>query len=127
MDDLVSKATTLLESIEDAAELEQVKARYLGKGGALTELLKGLGKLPAEDRPAMGSRINQAKNQLEATLNLRRDAIQERKMEAKLTEEALDITLPGRGLGVSGLHPVTRTLTRIESLFNSIGFSVILM
>lgn len=122
--EIIIEATALLESIEDPAELENVKARYLGKNGELTELLKGLGKLPIEERPAVGSQINQAKNQLEATLKYRRDAIQEKELEVKLTEEALDVTLPGRGLGVSGLHPVTQTLMRIEALFNSIGFDV---
>ena len=124
LEEIIIEATTLLESIEDPAELENVKARYLGKNGELTELLKGLGKLPIEERPAVGSQINQAKNQLEATLKHRRDAIQEKELAVKLTEEALDVTLPGRGLGVSGLHPVTQTLMRIEALFNSIGFDV---
>ena len=124
LEDIISEATSLLEGIEDPAELENVKARYLGKNGVLTELLKGLGKLPVEERPAMGSQINQAKNQLEATLKYRRNAIQAKELEAKLTEEALDVTLPGRGLGISGLHPVTQTLMRIEALFHSIGFDV---
>ena len=122
--EIIIEATALLESIEDPAELENVKARYLGKNGELTELLKGLGKLPIEERPAVGSEINQAKNQLESILKHRRDAIQEKELEVKLTEEALDVTLPGRGLGVSGLHPVTQTLMRIEALFNSIDFDV---
>ncbi len=124
LDDIVSEATNLLDSIDDAIELEQVKARYLGKSGALTELLKGLGKLPAEERPAMGSRINQAKQQLEATLKSRRNIIHANQLAEKLKEEALDVTLPGRGLNAGGLHPVTQTLKRIESLFHSIGFNV---
>ena len=124
LEEIISEAINLLTSIEDPAELENVKVRYLGKSGVLTELLKGLGKLPAEERPAVGSRINQAKNQLEETLKSRRDAIQGKELEAKLTEEALDITLPGRGSGVGGLHPVTQTLQRIEALFHSIGFNV---
>lgn len=124
LDEIVSEATKLLESINDSVELEQVKARYLGKDGALTLLLKGLGKLPAAERPARGSQINKAKVQLEQILKQRRDAIQEKTMNAKLAEESLDVTLPGRGLGSGGLHPVTQTLARIESLFRSIGFSV---
>lgn len=124
LQEIVSEAMSLMDSIEDPVELENVKARYLGKNGELTELLKGLGKLPAEDRPIAGSLINQAKNQLEDTLKCRRNAIRERELEAKLTEEALDVTLPGRGLGIGGLHPVTQTLIRIEALFNSIGFDV---
>ena len=124
LDKLVSEATVLLDGIDDANELEQVKARYLGKNGLLTELLKGLGKLPAVDRPVMGSRINQAKHQLEKTLNRRREFIQERKMAAQLSADSLDVTLPGRGMPTGGLHPVTRTLARIEKFFASIGFSV---
>jgi len=124
LDNLLSEAITLFDSIDDAAELEQAKARYLGKSGTLTELLKGLGKLSPEERPAMGSRINQAKEALEAALNRRRDAIQAKKLGTQLAGEALDVTLPGRGLGTGGLHPVTRTLERIELLFRSIGFAV---
>jgi phenylalanyl-tRNA synthetase alpha chain len=124
LDNLISEATNLFEGIDDAAELEQAKARYLGKSGSLTELLKGLGKLSQEERPAMGSRINQAKEAIESALNSRRDAIQIKKLDAQLAGEALDVTLPGRGLGTGGLHPVTRTLERIESLFRSIGFDV---
>jgi phenylalanyl-tRNA synthetase alpha chain len=124
LDNLLSEAITLFDGIDDAAELEQAKARYLGKSGALTDLLKGLNKLSPEERPAMGSRINQAKEALEAALNRRRDAIQAKKLGAQLAGEALDVTLPGRGLGTGGLHPVTRTLERIELLFRSIGFAV---
>ena len=124
LDNLISEAINLFEGIDDAAELEQAKARYLGKSGSLTELLKGLGKLSQEERPAMGSRINQAKEAMEAALNSRRDAIQVKKLDTQLAGEALDVTLPGRGLGTGGLHPVTRTLERIESLFRSIGFDV---
>jgi phenylalanyl-tRNA synthetase alpha chain len=124
LDNLISEAINLFEGIDDAAELEQAKARYLGKSGSLTELLKGLGKLSQEVRPAMGSRINQAKEAMEAALNSRRDAIQIKKLDTQLAGEALDVTLPGRGLGTGGLHPVTRTLERIESLFRSIGFDV---
>ena len=124
LDNLLSEAINLFDGIDDAAELEQAKARYLGKSGTLTELLKGLGKLSPEERPAMGSRINQAKETLEAALNRRRDAIQAKKLGAQLAGEALDVTLPGRGLGTGGLHPVTRTLERIELLFHSLGFAV---
>ena len=124
LDDIVNEATSLLGRIDNAIELEQAKARYLGKSGALTELLKGLGKFPADERPAMGSRINQAKSLLETTLKNRREFIHAKELAGKLKEEALDVTLPSRGKGVGGLHPVTQTLKRIESLFHSIGFDV---
>ncbi len=124
LEEIIIEATSLMDGIEDPVELENVKARYLGKTGVLTELLKGLGKLSVEERPAMGNQINEAKNRLEATLKYRRNVIQAKELEAKLTEEALDVTLPGRGMGISGLHPVTQTLMRIEALFHSIGFNV---
>ena len=106
------------------APLEQVKARYLGKAGQITELLKGLGKLPPEEKKTAGAAINRAKEAVEAALNARRDAIKLAALEARLAEEALDVTLPGRGEARGGLHPVTRTLERIEGLFRSIGFEV---
>ena len=109
--------------ISDEAELEQVKAKYLGKEGSLTALLKGLGKLSAEERPAAGARINQIKQGIEAALQQRRDALQQNKLALQLAAESLDVTLPGRGMGTGGLHPVTRTLERIEQLFHSLGFA----
>lgn len=124
LDHLLSEAIDLFSRIDDTAELEQAKARYIGRHGRMTDLLKGLGKLPPEERPAMGSRINQVKEALEAALDARRDAIQEKKLEAQLLEDVLDVTLPGRGLGTGGLHPITKTLDRIQSLFHSIGFTV---
>jgi len=107
----------------DEAELEQVKARYLGKEGSLTVLLKGLGKLSAEERPAAGARINQIKQGIEAALQQRRDALLQNRLAQKLAAESLDVTLPGRGISTGGLHPVTRTLERIEQLFHSLGFA----
>ncbi|MDP1718414.1 MAG: phenylalanine--tRNA ligase subunit alpha, partial [Burkholderiales bacterium] len=124
LDVIVNEALALFAGIDDADALEQAKARFLGKSGALTELLKGLGKLPATERPAMGGRINAAKEALETALREQREKIQSNKLEARLKEEALDVTLPGRGAGCGGLHPVTRTLDRIEVLFRSMGFEV---
>ncbi|HET9700599.1 MAG TPA: phenylalanine--tRNA ligase subunit alpha [Burkholderiales bacterium] len=124
LDSIVKEALDLFGGIEDPDKLEQVKARYLGKEGALTGLLKGLGKLAPAERPAMGARINQAKEVLEDALRARREAVQALRLEARLAEEVLDVTLPGRGPGVGGLHPVTRTLRRIEALFRGIGFEV---
>ncbi len=124
LDTLVSDALAVFAGIRDPDELENAKARYLGKSGALTDLLKGLGKLPPAERPAMGSRINAAKDRLEQALRAQRDAIQSEKLEARLKEEALDVTLPGRGPGVGSVHPVTRTLERMETLFHSLGFEV---
>jgi phenylalanyl-tRNA synthetase alpha chain len=121
---ILDQALQQFAVISDEAELEQVKARYLGKEGSLTVLLKGLGKLSAEERPAAGARINQVKQSIETALLQRRDALQQNKLAQKLAAESLDVTLPGRGLGTGGLHPVTRTLERIETLFHSIGYAV---
>jgi len=124
LQDILDDALNSFAAIEDAAALENAKARYLGKEGSLTGLLKGLGKLSAEERPAAGARINQVKQQIEAALQARRDAIQQQALQARLAAESLDVTLPGRGSGIGGLHPVTRTLERIEMLFHSIGYAV---
>ncbi|MHB1117118.1 phenylalanine--tRNA ligase subunit alpha [Sideroxydans sp.] len=121
---ILEEALESFAAVEDAAELENIKARYLGKDGSLTAMLKGLGKLSAEERPAAGARINLVKQQLEAALQAQRDAIQLHALNARLAAESLDVTLPGRGLGVGGLHPVTRTLERIENLFHSVGYDV---
>ncbi len=120
---ILDQALTQFAAISDEAELEQVKARYLGKEGSLTGLLKGLGKLSAEERPQAGARINQVKQAIEAALQQRRDAMAQSKLALKLASESLDVTLPGRGLSAGGLHPVTRTLERIEQLFHSLGFA----
>ncbi len=124
LDKLVAEAAAQFAGIGDADALEQAKARYLGKAGALTELLKGLGKLSAGERPAAGARINVAKQKLEEALNAQRELIAARALEARLAEESVDVTLPGRGRNTGGLHPVSRTMERIEQLFRSIGFEV---
>ena len=113
---LVSQAESDFSAAADAVVLEQVKARYLGKSGSLTELLKGLGKLDPEARKEAGAAINVAKQKVEAALEARREALRRAALEARLAEEALDVTLPGRGRGRGGLHPVSRTLERIETL-----------
>jgi phenylalanyl-tRNA synthetase alpha chain len=124
LEKIVDDALEQFGSIGDAAQLEQAKARFLGKAGALTEMLKRLGKLPAEQRREAGSRINAAKERLEAALAARREALARLQLDARLAEEALDITLPGRGAGHGRLHPLTRTQDRIEAIFRSIGFDI---
>lgn len=124
LDDIQKEALDLFQKIDNVVDLEQAKARYFGKNGALTELLKQLGKISADERPAVGGRINQVKQLLEQVLKERKDAIQGQMLQEQLAKESLDVTLPGRGLGVGGLHPVTLTLQRIESLFHSIGFEI---
>lgn len=124
LDRIVASALAEFAVCADPAALENSKARYLGRSGALTDLLKSLGKLPASERPAAGARINEAKAKLEAALGARRDALAESRQAAQLASEALDVSLPGRGLATGGLHPITRTIERIEALFHSIGFEV---
>ena len=127
MSDLATIVTTAradFAGCADAAALENAKAKYLGKAGALTELLKGLGKLSAAERPAAGAAINVAKQELEAALNARRDALAEAKLATQLAADALDVSLPGRGRRMGTLHPLTRTQERIEALFHSLGFTV---
>ncbi|NMQ26835.1 phenylalanine--tRNA ligase subunit alpha [Candidatus Accumulibacter phosphatis] len=123
-DQIVQAASAAFAATDDSDALEQVKATYLGKSGEITALLKGLGKLPADERKSVGASINLAKDAVEAALNGRREALRQMALAARLAEEALDVTLPGRGQSRGGLHPVTRTLERIESLFASIGFEV---
>ncbi len=120
---ILDQAMQQFAVIGDETELEQAKAKYLGKEGSLTALLKGLGKLSAEERPAAGARINQVKQGIEAALQQRRNELQQNRLAQKLAADALDVTLPGRGIGTGGLHPVTRTLERIEQLFHSLGFA----
>ncbi|TMH50108.1 MAG: phenylalanine--tRNA ligase subunit alpha, partial [Betaproteobacteria bacterium] len=107
-----------------AVALENSKAKYLGKTGQLTELLRSLGGLPAAARPAAGARINEAKGRLEAALERRRHELSDARLARQLAADALDVSLPGRGLAVGGLHPITRTVQRIEALFHSLGFAV---
>ena len=124
IESIVTAALAEFLVCDDPAALENSKARYLGKAGRLTELLKSLGKLPAAERPAAGARINAAKESLETALVRRREELADANLARQLAGEALDVSLPGRGQGSGGLHPITRTLERIETLFHSLGFSV---
>jgi len=121
---IVAEARAAFDDCVDPAALEDAKAKYLGKAGALTDLLKGLGKLSTAERPAAGAAINAAKQALEAALDARRTALAEAKLARQLAADALDVTLPGRGRGRGGLHPTTRVLERVEMLFHSLGFTV---
>lgn len=124
LEKILSEALNQFAVTENAVELEQVKARFLGKDGHVTALLKGLGKLSSQERPVVGARINQIKQSIEKALQQKREALQYNLLQQKLKAESLDVTLPGRGMGYGGIHPVTRTLERIEVLFRSLGFSV---
>ncbi len=124
VDAIVAEAAAQFAAIRDLPQLENAKARYLGKQGVLTDFLKGLGKLPPEEKRDRGSRINAAKDEIERLLEQRRAAIGRAKLDERLAEEALDVTLPGRARGRGGIHPISRTWQRIEAIFGSIGFDV---
>ena len=120
----VSRALAAFSAAGDAASLENAKARYLGKAGELTALQSTLKSLPPEQRREVGARFNAAKERIEAALEARRAELADAKLAARLSEQALDVTLPGRGRGRGAIHPVTRTWQRIEEIWRSIGFEV---
>jgi phenylalanyl-tRNA synthetase alpha chain len=124
LDHLIAESQADFAACNDMPALENAKAKYLGKTGALTDALKGLGKLSNEERPAAGAAINVVKQAIEAALNARREAILNAAQAKQLAQESIDVTLPARAQSQGGLHPVTLTLQRIEQLFHSIGFDV---
>ncbi|MGW8270993.1 MAG: phenylalanine--tRNA ligase subunit alpha [Burkholderiales bacterium] len=124
VDGIVARALAEFSAAQDPASLENAKARYLGKSGELTAVLKSLRALDPEARRSAGQSINDAKSRLEAALDARRGALADAKLVSRLAEESLDVTLPGRGRGRGGVHPVIRTWSRVEAIFRSIGFDV---
>lgn len=127
MNELESIVSAACQSFEHAAtpnDLENAKALYLGKSGRMTELMKGMAALTVDEKKSRGAAINVAKQAIEAALNLRRQALADAELDKQLKAEALDVSLPGRQRGQGGLHPVSLTLERIESIFGSMGFDV---
>src|SRR5258705_747335 len=124
LEQIIAAAREAIAATSSIADLEQVKARFLGKSGVVTELLKGLGKLSAEERPKAGASINAAKVQIEALVNARRNAILASDLDSKLAGESIDVSLPGRRQGPGGLHPIARAQEHAEKLFRTMGFSV---
>jgi phenylalanyl-tRNA synthetase alpha chain len=122
---LTQAALEAIKQARDSQELEQLRVQFLGKKGSLTEQLKTLGGLPADQRPAAGAAINQAKDTVNNALTARKEAIDSAEAEQKLAAEMLDVTLPGRRQGSGGLHPVMRTIERIENIFTRAGFRVV--
>ena len=122
---LEQQAAAAIEQSGDLKELDDVRVRFLGKKGLLTGQLKQLGKLPADERPAAGQEINAAKQRVQAALESRKNTLQAAALDEKLAAERIDVTLPGKGQQSGGLHPVTRTLQRIEKLFAGMGFESI--
>jgi len=124
LDQWVQEATADFAVATDSAMLEDAKAKYLGKQGRITEQMKALAALSAEEKKQAGAAINQAKSRIEQALNARREALAEAALQAKLQAEAIDVTLSGRRLGRGGIHPVMRTWRRIENIFTRVGFDV---
>ena len=121
---IVESARTDFAAAQQNAALEDAKAKYIGKNGAITALMRGLAGLTPEQKRERGPAINKAKAQVEALLNARREELADAAMQAKLAAEAVDVTLPGRRIARGGIHPVIRTWMRIEEIFASIGFDV---
>ncbi|MEZ9525315.1 phenylalanine--tRNA ligase subunit alpha [Enterovibrio norvegicus] len=124
LEDILSNATAAIEAADSVVALDEVRVKYLGKKGELTLQLQALGKLPPEERREAGASINKAKQAVQAAISERKNALESAELEAKLAAETIDVTLPGRRIENGGIHPVTRTIERIESFFGELGFDV---
>lgn len=124
IDALRADAAAAIERAADLAALDGIRVKYLGKSGLLTAQLKGLGKLPVDQRPVAGQAINQVKVAVQELLEARKAQLQSAALTQRLAEERIDVSLPGRGQRIGGLHPVTRALQRIERLFANAGFGI---
>ncbi|HPU53010.1 MAG TPA: phenylalanine--tRNA ligase subunit alpha [Burkholderiaceae bacterium] len=121
---LIEQARTALGEAADSAALANAKARFLGKDGAITQRMKTLGRLSPEERSLAGKRLNETKQAVEALVQSREAELTKALLDARLSQESIDVTLPGRGRGAGGLHPLTLAAERIEAIFRSIGFDV---
>jgi phenylalanyl-tRNA synthetase alpha chain len=121
---LMGEAFQHFEFVREMAALEDAKAKYLGKSGSVTALLKGLAQLSSTERKSRGAEINFTKEAIESSLRARREELANAALNAKLAAESIDVTLPGRGRGTGGIHPVMKTWQRVEEIFASIGFDV---
>jgi phenylalanyl-tRNA synthetase alpha chain len=124
IEDLRQEALRAAKTATDLTTLDRVRVKYLGKSGLLTARLKQLGRLPAEQRPAAGQVINRAKVAVQEAVEVRKALLEQESLSSRLAVERIDVTLPGRGQQPGGLHPITRTLQRIERLFSNAGFTV---
>lgn len=124
IEELVTEAGKQIAQAAELAQLDEVRVRYLGKSGLLTAQLKQLGALPKEERPAAGQAINKAKQELESAITVRKLELGQEALQQRLISESVDVSLPGRGQTSGGLHPVTRTMERINKLFANAGFKV---
>lgn len=124
LQELLTQARQAVAEASDLQQLDAVRVQYLGKKGEFTAQLKELGKLPGDQRKEAGQKINDAKRSFQAALEERKTALEAEKLNAQLAEESIDVSLPGRGQQSGGLHPVTRTMQRIKTLFAGLGFDV---
>ncbi|AHG64260.1 phenylalanine--tRNA ligase subunit alpha [Advenella mimigardefordensis] len=124
LDDLILQAKDKFEQAADSASLENEKAKFLGKNGVITGFMKGLAQLPPDQKKAEGARINRVKQQIELMLTARREQFARDQLNQRLAAETIDVTLPGRGRAMGGVHPVIQSWQRIEEIFHSIGFDV---
>jgi phenylalanyl-tRNA synthetase alpha chain len=124
LETIVGQARERIAAVTEEPQLADVKAAFMGKAGALTALMKSLASLSGEAKARRGQALNQAKQQVEALLSLRHAELREALLQQRLAAERIDVTLPGRGMGTGGLHPITLTIERIEAIFRSIGFDV---
>ncbi|MGU9956811.1 MAG: phenylalanine--tRNA ligase subunit alpha [Arenicellales bacterium WSBS_2016_MAG_OTU3] len=124
LNELKVQALQAIAKADDAQELDAVRVQYLGKKGELTLQLKQIGSVAPEQRRELGQSINAVKSQVEQSLNERRETLDESALAEKLNTQKIDVTLPGRNAGTGGLHPLTRTIQRIEEIFSGIGFDI---
>ncbi len=124
LSELIEQAASEIGAAADIVALDVVRVSYLGKKGELTARLKSLGQLPADERASAGQEINQAKQAVQSCLNARREALEDAALAEKLAADAVDVSLPGRGVSIGGRHPVSRTQSRIERIFTNAGFGV---
>ena len=124
LEQLAAEGREAIDAVPDAAALEALRVDLLGKKGRLTGLLKGVSALPPDERPAAGARINAVKQELQARLGERREALERAALEAQLAAEAIDVSLPGRDVARGRIHPISRTIERIEDFFGAVGFGV---
>ena len=125
LDDLKAEATAAIESAGDSAALEKLRVEWLGKKGRVTDLLKSLGQMDADERPKVGAEINAVKQLLNEQISERKETLQQAAIAAQLAAEALDVTLPGRREDLGALHPITRTIDRMAAYFGALGFEVV--
>ena len=124
LDEIIAQAIAEADQAESLSVLEDLRVKYLGKKGELTMQLKNIGKLDPADRPAFGDKVNQAKKQVAESLRAKKEHLELKDLAASLAADAIDVSMPGRGQQIGGLHPVTRTMRRIEDIFMRMGFAV---